>query len=405
MVKTYLQINNEYKVLYNLGLKFVDIGILAKIEEFEKNNLKCYMSNENFSTFFGESESTIKRILDKLEKSGYIIRQTETSIKGGYASKQRVIFLNEARFKMNLASARKIQKEKDEARFKMNLASGKNSGSKGQNEPSLKGVSKGQNEPSLCSESDGSKVQFGPSLLEESKVQNEPKQGSIWTEARFKLSSSEVQIDPIIDKEIDKGIDKEAFSPTQNACCQSPTPADAGPPAAQPSEKFSFNDKLIIRMKLKSGIKKSEVVRELKENDNIKVTIKELDKIWDEYKGNDGLSKLKELASKEKSSSTEQAKVNARDKLHYEDIPRLHEVIEVFENNIDNGNIELSELEHLYNELYDRCKDQSKFKYNFTVDEMIDFVMDYKQPIKNISELKEAWIKNISELNGWTTTQ
>ena len=58
-------------------------------------------------------------------------------------------------------------------------------------------------------------------------------------------------------------------------------------------------DKLIIRNKLKTGIKKSTVIKDLKENDNIEITTEELNQIWDEYKGSSGLKKLQELAEKE----------------------------------------------------------------------------------------------------------
>lgn len=78
-----------------LGLKSLDILILSKISSFIRNGKSCYISNKKLSELFGESESTVKRSLDRLESKGIIKRQTSTVSGNGRANKRRYITLND----------------------------------------------------------------------------------------------------------------------------------------------------------------------------------------------------------------------------------------------------------------------------------------------------------------------
>lgn len=84
----FLKINKKY---FSLGLKSIDILIAAQIEEFCRNNCECYVTNEQFSNMFGESESTVKRSIDKLEKLNIIKRQTKFIKGNGKGTKQRIL--------------------------------------------------------------------------------------------------------------------------------------------------------------------------------------------------------------------------------------------------------------------------------------------------------------------------
>lgn len=89
---TFLAVNKKY---LDIGLKSVDILIISQIEEFERNNCQCYLTNRQFSDKFGESESTIKRTIKKLDKLNIIKRKTSFVDGNGKANKQRVLSLNE----------------------------------------------------------------------------------------------------------------------------------------------------------------------------------------------------------------------------------------------------------------------------------------------------------------------
>lgn len=87
----FLKINKKY---FNLGLKSIDILILSQIEEFQRNEHECYITNKQFSEMFGESESTIKRSIDKLESLNIIQRNTQFIKGNGKGTKQRVLSIN-----------------------------------------------------------------------------------------------------------------------------------------------------------------------------------------------------------------------------------------------------------------------------------------------------------------------
>lgn len=88
---TFLKINKKY---FSLGLKSIDILILSQIEEFQRNEYECYITNKQFSEMFGESESTIKRSIDKLESLNIIQRNTQFVKGNGKGTKQRVLSIN-----------------------------------------------------------------------------------------------------------------------------------------------------------------------------------------------------------------------------------------------------------------------------------------------------------------------
>lgn len=77
-----------------LILKSVDLLIISKIDELEKTVGKCCITNEQFSKILGESISTIKRSLNKLEALNIIKRNTEFVHGNGRANKQRIINVN-----------------------------------------------------------------------------------------------------------------------------------------------------------------------------------------------------------------------------------------------------------------------------------------------------------------------
>ena len=121
MDNNFLAVNKNY---LSMGLKSIDLLIIAQIEEFKRNGFECYMTNEQFSDLFGESVSTIKRALNSLETKGIIKRKTSIVSNNGQKSKQRILSIskvqNEPTFKQGSNNT--------EARFK-------NEKSKVHNEP------------------------------------------------------------------------------------------------------------------------------------------------------------------------------------------------------------------------------------------------------------------------------
>lgn len=90
MVNTFLAINKEH---LGQGLKSIDLLIISQIEEFQRSG-NCYVTNEQLSEYFGESVSTIKRSLDKLEALGIINRHTVVYTVGKKAKKRRTLTVN-----------------------------------------------------------------------------------------------------------------------------------------------------------------------------------------------------------------------------------------------------------------------------------------------------------------------
>lgn len=87
----FLAVSKQY---LDIGLKSIDIMIIAQIEEFERNNCQCYITNKQFADILGESESTVKRSIQKLDKLNIIKRRTIVVDGHGKANKQRILTLN-----------------------------------------------------------------------------------------------------------------------------------------------------------------------------------------------------------------------------------------------------------------------------------------------------------------------
>ena len=107
MEDNFLAINKKY---FNMGFKSVELLIIAQIEEFERNDYKCYITNEQLSDMFGESISTIKRALNNLEEQGIIKRKTNTVNNNGQKSRQRILSISKGQNEPNL-------KQKDTKKF------------------------------------------------------------------------------------------------------------------------------------------------------------------------------------------------------------------------------------------------------------------------------------------------
>ena len=89
---SFLTVNKEY---FGTGLKSIDILVIAQIDEFQRNNCQCRITNKQFADMLGESESSIKRSIDRLEELNVIKRYT-TFIKGnGRSNKQRILSLSD----------------------------------------------------------------------------------------------------------------------------------------------------------------------------------------------------------------------------------------------------------------------------------------------------------------------
>lgn len=109
----FLSINKKY---FNIGLKSIDILILSQIEEYQRNNCECYITNQQFSNMFGESVSTIKRSIDKLEQKGMLERKTRSRTDNGKKSKERTLNVINVHSELNFKN--KQGSNVEQARFK-----------------------------------------------------------------------------------------------------------------------------------------------------------------------------------------------------------------------------------------------------------------------------------------------
>lgn len=75
----FLQID---KAWYKLGLKPIELLVLAQVAEFNRNNKPCFKSNKAFAQDFSVSANTIDNALKSLEKQGYITRYDKHTQKG-----------------------------------------------------------------------------------------------------------------------------------------------------------------------------------------------------------------------------------------------------------------------------------------------------------------------------------
>lgn len=91
MNNAFLAVNKAH---LNSDLQPIDILILSQIEEFQRNQCDCCLTNEQFSKIFGTSLYSVKTSLDKLENKNYITRHIEFIGGYGRANKRRIIKLN-----------------------------------------------------------------------------------------------------------------------------------------------------------------------------------------------------------------------------------------------------------------------------------------------------------------------
>ena len=172
---------------------------------------------------------------------------------------------------------------------------------------------------------------------------------------------------------------------------------------AQQQTTLSNLIKYKIREMWKPGVKQSDVVKSIKSEFGIDLTFADVNEIWDKYKSFDEKEKLRELAEKEESELTKQVKVSAKDKKHYNEVNRASEIIkELNLNSVSEVNITEKEIINWYNDAYEKAKTQPKYKYDFTMDQMIKFISDEALTVDNIQELKNAWCKKINLERGWT---
>lgn len=89
-----------YKELFGLGLNSLDMLIISQVYEYQKNDLDCHATNEQFSEWFGESLYKIERSVKKLSDLNIINKHT-TFIAGKKAkdgkkagNRQRIMTLN-----------------------------------------------------------------------------------------------------------------------------------------------------------------------------------------------------------------------------------------------------------------------------------------------------------------------
>ena len=151
MDNNFLAINKDY---LNYDLKSIDILIIAQIEEFDRNKNFCHLSNQQFAEMFGESKSTIKRTIDKLEKLNIIKRQTTFIKNNGRSNKQRILSLN------------------NRSKWKV------------QNEPTINNGKSIMNPPSKM---EGSNVDNGRSKNTQWKVQNDPIKDNIKDNIKYNI--------------------------------------------------------------------------------------------------------------------------------------------------------------------------------------------------------------------------
>lgn len=86
----FLAINKD---ILGLGLKSIDLLIISQIEEFQRNNRDCYVTNEQFAEQFGASLNSVKRSIAKLEAMKIIRRKTMFIEGNGRSNRQRILTL------------------------------------------------------------------------------------------------------------------------------------------------------------------------------------------------------------------------------------------------------------------------------------------------------------------------
>jgi predicted transcriptional regulator len=88
MDPNYLYINMNY---FTLGLKPIDVLIIALVEELQNKGLECCYTNEYFAHTLGVSVSSVKSSLNKLYQKRILDHRTYTVYGNGRANRQRVL--------------------------------------------------------------------------------------------------------------------------------------------------------------------------------------------------------------------------------------------------------------------------------------------------------------------------
>ena len=183
----------------------------------------------------------------------------------------------------------------------------------------------------------------------------------------------------------------------------SPNNATDVAPQQQQQQTLSNLIKYKIREMWKPGVKQNDVIKSIKSEFGIDLTFADVNEIWDKYKSSGEREKLRELAEKEEAELAKQSKVSAKDKKHYNEVSRAAEIIkELNRNSVSKTNVTEKEIVDWYNDAYERAKAQPKYKYDFTMDQMIKFISDEVLTVDNIQELKNAWCKKTNLERGWT---
>lgn len=157
--KKYFNLTGKYKLNNkNVKIEILHLAIIAHIEEFERNKVSCYLTNEQMANMFGVSIDSIKRAIKVLSDLKFITCHTTIVSNMGQSSKHRIMSVNQKTIKSML--------------------------------------SKVQNAPCLDSEDN--------SLDISCEAVNSNKQGAKNTEAECKNHESKEQIAPIKEKKKDK---------------------------------------------------------------------------------------------------------------------------------------------------------------------------------------------------------
>lgn len=86
MENKFLAIDKRY---FGIGLKSLDLLIVAHIEEFQRNGCECHLTNLQFCEMFGEDVNAVKRSIKKLEDMGIITRYTMFVKDNGRSNRKR----------------------------------------------------------------------------------------------------------------------------------------------------------------------------------------------------------------------------------------------------------------------------------------------------------------------------
>ena len=89
MSKEFLQVNKE--LLSNTEFSLLEKLIVAQINEYERKERECYMTDKQFAVAFGVSTQQVTRAMKKLADNNIIQRNTKTVSNNGKASKYRTL--------------------------------------------------------------------------------------------------------------------------------------------------------------------------------------------------------------------------------------------------------------------------------------------------------------------------